>query len=364
MDNDNFIEIINTYTEKRPLYEQFTSKMENLIRELLSEEQFNTHSITSRTKSVDSLESKIEKEGKIYKKITDISDLSGVRIICFFSNDVDKVAKIIKKNFKVNEKISIDKRKILEPDRFGYLSLHYIVELPHERVRLTEFKKFKGLMCEVQVRSILQHAWAEIEHDFGYKSKFSIPDEIRRKFSRQAGLLELADEQFIVIKNDIEEYTKKIKEEMLHSFNNIPVNIISIKNYIATSETVKRFDSKIGGIILPSDKESDFENNTPENISVICDFFNIRTIDELDKKLIKNEKNFENFMKTAGYYNEPHVVNYAGHSIWYFGYMLAAQNKKIEEILNYIDAQTIFSGDKDEQMALAKKILNAYSSLK
>ena len=65
-----------------------------------------------------------------------------------------------------------------------------------ERMVLRENKAFEGLKCEIQIRSVLQHAWAEIEHDLGYKSELTIPKEVRRSFSRLAGLLELGDKEF------------------------------------------------------------------------------------------------------------------------------------------------------------------------
>ena len=304
-------EIMREYKNTRQLYENFTDKMENLITELLQVEHFNTHSISSRTKEISSLESKIKKGGKYYNKLTEITDLSGVRIICFFSDDVDRVAEIVRKNFKVNDEKTVDKRKILEPDRFGYLSLHYIVEFPENRIKLREFKRFEGLICEIQIRSILQHAWAEIEHDFGYKSSISIPKEIRRKFSRQAGLLELADEQFVTIKNEIEAYTDRIRVEISQSYDNISIDGVSIKDYLKNSATVMRIDSKIG-------VKRRAKLNMVENIVGICEYFNILTIDELERKILENEEKIIKFTKI--YDPKP---SSRGHSIWYFGYMLA-----------------------------------------
>lgn len=83
----------------------------------------------------------------------------------------------------------------MEPDRFGYCSVHYVVEMSQKRLNLYEHQAYEGLKCEIQIRSVLQHAWAEIEHDLGYKSEIAIPKRIRRNFSRLAGLLEIADKE-------------------------------------------------------------------------------------------------------------------------------------------------------------------------
>ena len=90
---------------------------------------------------------------------------------------VDKLAKVIERNFKIDTENSIDKR-VMDPERFGYSSLHYIVEYTPERLKLIEYKYFTGIKFEIQIRSILQHAWAETEHDLGYKSK----NEVQRRF--------------------------------------------------------------------------------------------------------------------------------------------------------------------------------------
>lgn len=83
-----------------------------------------------------------------------------MRIITYFSEDVDKIASIIQSEFEVDEHNSVDKRIKLDPVRFGYLSLHYVVKLNSTRVRLSEYIIFKDLKVEIQIRSILQHAWA------------------------------------------------------------------------------------------------------------------------------------------------------------------------------------------------------------
>jgi hypothetical protein len=61
---------------------------------------------------------------------------------------------------------------------------------------LVEYSTHTGVQFEVQIRSTLQHAWAEIEHDRGYKSEVEVARAVRRRFSRLAGLLELADYEF------------------------------------------------------------------------------------------------------------------------------------------------------------------------
>lgn len=91
---------------------------------------------------------------------------------------------------------------LIEEERFGYRSIHYLVTLKESRTELAEYKPFSRAIVEVQVRTILQHAWAEIEHDIQYKSASAIPTEIRRRFMSLAGLLELADREFQAIQDE------------------------------------------------------------------------------------------------------------------------------------------------------------------
>jgi ppGpp synthetase/RelA/SpoT-type nucleotidyltranferase len=80
-----------------------------------------------------------------------------------------------------------------EKERFGYQSIHYLVQVSEARVALAEYARYRAMIAEIQVRTILQHAWAEIEHDIQYKSSVAMPSVIRRRFMSLAGLLEIAD---------------------------------------------------------------------------------------------------------------------------------------------------------------------------
>jgi hypothetical protein len=89
-----------------------------------------------------------------------------------------------------------------EEQRLGYQSVHYLVRFSPARCDLPEYRRFAELVTEIQVRTILQHAWAEIEHDIQYKAVAAIPLSIRRRFTSLAGLLEIADREFQTISND------------------------------------------------------------------------------------------------------------------------------------------------------------------
>ena len=89
------------------------------------------------------------------------------------------------------------------------------------------------LVAEVQVRTILQHAWAEIEHDIQYKSTIAIPNTIRRRFMALAGLLEIADREFQAIQNE----DKLLKEQARASveegvLNQVEITADALRSYL------------------------------------------------------------------------------------------------------------------------------------
>ncbi|MEA2603796.1 MAG: pyrophosphokinae [Acidobacteriota bacterium] len=212
--SDSHTTILVEYERLEHLYAAFATRAETLIREILIHEQIVVHSVTSRAKAVESLRRKLTKKGAAYSVLNDVTDLAGIRITTFFAEDVDKVATIIEREFTVDQVNTTDKRVSLDPDRFGYLSLHHVVSLHPSRQSLAEYRRFPAMKAEIQTRSILQHAWAEIEHDLGYKAKHEIPRHVRRRFSRIAGLLELADDEFAVIRRELVAYETAVPEEI------------------------------------------------------------------------------------------------------------------------------------------------------
>ena len=161
---------------------------------------------------------------------------------------MDLVAEIIEREFLVIPEHSQDKRALLDPDRFGYLSIHYVVKISEERKDLTEYKRFEDCLFEIQIRSILQHSWAEIEHDLGYKTEEEIPRDTRRQFSRLAGLLEIADDEFLDIRIDLTEYENTVAEKISTAPDTVLIDKASITTLIQENENIKALDTTIAEI--------------------------------------------------------------------------------------------------------------------
>jgi len=243
--------IISKYVnELQQPYNLFSAKIHELISTILKNNGIVVHSITSREKSPDSLKNKILREGKEYDDpLHDITDLAGVRIITYYPSDVDKIIPVLRSEFAVDEKNSIDKRKTDDPSIFGYVSVHLVIELSNERCQFTEYGIYKNLKCEIQVRTILQHAWAEIEHDIVYKSNEEIPYQLRRQFASLAGLLEIADREFEQLRHNQVKVRENIEKAIMGDDLYMPIDLDSLSFYFAKYHNKKSLSDR-GRLIL------------------------------------------------------------------------------------------------------------------
>jgi putative GTP pyrophosphokinase len=129
------------------------------------------------------------------------------------------------------------------------MSLHFVLELSKERLQLRENLAFKKLKFEVQLRSILQHGWAEIEHDLGYKGSGNLPKPAKRNFHRIAALLETADLEFIRLKETLSSYENKISSQIISSPELIDINQASLRVAIEKNEDLIALENEIVKIL-------------------------------------------------------------------------------------------------------------------
>jgi len=237
--------ILDQYDADKSALDKFAAELERLLRTLLQAGGVKFHSVTSRVKERDSLARKIDGIPPKYSQLADITDVVGLRVITYFEDTVDDVAKIVEREFEVDQENSEDKRQVSDPERFGYASLHYVVRLSAGRVRHEEYRRFSGMKAEIQVRSVLQHAWAEIEHDLGYKSKDVVPYDYRRGFARLAGLLELADSEFVRLRDEIRTYEKDVRRQIEEHPAAVAVDKASLIAYARHDPLVKKYDRLI-----------------------------------------------------------------------------------------------------------------------
>jgi len=195
------------YQHNYNFYSRLAENLKQALTSFLEENEIAYHSISYRIKEFNSYYEKIDR--KNYNNPSEeIEDFCGLRIICFYPEDLEKIGNIINKEFLVKE--SIDKSSKLEPDRFGYRSNHYIVTIKKEWAIAPNYRNLQEFKAEIQVRTILMHAWADLEHKLAYKKKEQIPEEFRRKLYQLSALLEIADSQFQDLKSEKEIFKKSL----------------------------------------------------------------------------------------------------------------------------------------------------------
>jgi len=214
--------LMQQYHDLLPTLEQLSKEAYDLLRHALREQGIYVTAIEHRVKTERSLAGKLELKGAKYKSIDDVTDLVGLRVITFYTDEVDKVAAIAKRTFNIDWQESVDKRKLHEYDSFGYNSLHYICRL-----------KTGGPRFELQMRTALQHVWSTIEHDTGYKGEVKIPREYLRQFSRLAGMMELIDDEFSRLRLVLNDYRRQILSLVKSGrLNEVPLSAGSFRGYL------------------------------------------------------------------------------------------------------------------------------------
>lgn len=233
------------YTENRQTYSNLAKKVETIIQELLDSEGVTYYSISSRAKDVESFVKKSQKD-KYNDPKKQIQDLAGIRVITYVRSEVTKACDIIRPLFKIDEKNSVDKSSELGKDKVGYRSVHYVATLTDDRLVLPDYRMFKDLVFEIQVRTLLEHAWADISHDRSYKFKGDFPQEydIERRFSLASATLELVDREFDSIVSTLDKYEKETEGKTRKGDLDLPINATSVSNYLLHKfkESIKNND--------------------------------------------------------------------------------------------------------------------------
>lgn len=192
---------VRRYAELQPGLRAVTEGFVALVTSILDEAGINYLTVTGRTKSVTSFAAKAARtvEGRpLYTDpLNEITDQVGVRVITYVHSDVQAVVDLLDDQVVVHDDRDLGQETASE-GRFGYSSRHLLVGLEPGTDSVLQ-----GHQAAIQIRTVLQHAWAEFEHDIRYKG--SVPPEhvleLDRRFTLAAGLLELADREFSTIRD-------------------------------------------------------------------------------------------------------------------------------------------------------------------
>ena len=196
-------EAVRAYAALQPGLREPTQRIVTMVRSLLDEAGINYLSVEGRTKSVASFAAKAARlvDGRpLYADpLVEITDQIGVRVITYVHSDVAAVVELFNDQLEVLHDRDMGEETASE-GRWGYASRHLLVAVPAGAS--ASYDGLAGHRASVQVRTVLQHAWAEFEHDIRYKG--TVPEEhapdLDRRFTLAAGLLELADQEFSTIR--------------------------------------------------------------------------------------------------------------------------------------------------------------------
>ncbi len=172
-----------------------------LVKQIAGDTGLLLHVVSARAKTLNSLREKlIEKQYR--RPDDDLTDLIGVRVITYYRDAVDPIADRLRQSFDINAAKSVDKRLSLDLREFGYRSVHLIARLRPDQMRMPGDGFLRDRWFEIQVRSLLEHAWAEIEHEVIYKSGIEFPNVVLRRFGALAGGMELFDNEFVTLREE------------------------------------------------------------------------------------------------------------------------------------------------------------------
>lgn len=196
---NNRISLLGTrYHEWVRAHPDAATEFTDAIEDLLSDAGVTYDRVYGRLKSWTSMKDKARKtreDGSLVypEPWTEIHDLIGVRVSVFHSTEIPVALDALTESFIVHR--SVDKAAETRiSGGFGYGSYHLVLEVSDG---IDELQDYKGMEFEVQVRTVLQHAWAEFEHDVRYKQgTVPLDPQVDRAFTLAAGLIELADQQF------------------------------------------------------------------------------------------------------------------------------------------------------------------------
>lgn len=263
MEEKNKLEAIKeiyafSFQEKISNYEQLALNIKSNLESLLQQNSIEFMEVNYRIKTFDSFCEKIlrkEKDKKEEKEnktpFEKIQDICGIRIVCYYVIDLKEIDTIIRENFEIID--SEYKNEKLKENEFGYLSNHYIVKIKDTWAELPVFNNLNEYVVEIQVRTILMHAWADISHKLNYKQK-DIDRDFERKLNRLSALFEIADNLFISLKNErLEKYSKEIEKDNLVQKYNIDFMRAALKKF-PKMEVARSSDESIERVIKVLEK--------------------------------------------------------------------------------------------------------------
>jgi len=287
---ESYHTVIKGWLKKRTNYAFLARGVARLLRRELVKKDIQFFSIECRRKSLPSTLRKYQRNS--FGSLDQITDLAGVRVVCPYVYELDKVVHLVKRLFRLNKVDVITSEA--KSRSTGYASFHCLVQwdpkqdgpimgddfnsgFSYEEVdkmarnwwdqqRQKANDGMLELICEIQIRTILQHAWANISHEFFYKREKSMPESVRARLRKLGQLLEEIDKAFI---EEIKKSTVYLEE---------PICIPKRRTLRLTKKYLREYSSNALGLPLS-------QTDSSKALSVAHDI-GIRNVEEFEYLMI------------------------------------------------------------------------------
>lgn len=239
-------DVIKRFLRERPRYEDLCGEVAYILEKRLREGGVEFSAVTRRAKTLESFAEKTSRK-KYEDPFSEMTDMAGVRVVYLYTSDFARIEEVIRSEFEVVEKV--DKVSEQGADKFGYGAVHFLVRLGRKSSG-ARYDDLKSLTCEVQVRTVLQDAWAIIDHHLAYKQESAIPQVLRRRMNSLVGLFETADDQFDRIRVERAKYVRHIESKLGRAadFLSQEINLDTVRAFLAwriPGQEIERYDGHL-----------------------------------------------------------------------------------------------------------------------
>lgn len=261
---------IEWFDSTRPIFARLEIEVNFIIERSIEDAALKIHSVSSRVKERNSFIKKIERKSYAHPQ-NEIEDCVGFRIVCLFLADLKRLDDLVHKSFKVLRSENKAEGSTDDASEFGYMSHHYICSLP-EGYSGPRYDDLKEIVFEIQCRTILMDAWANVSHHLDYKGEASIPSHLKRDFHALSGLFYVADKHFQFFFEEAVESHRVAAIDVSRGGNTVELNADTVAALL---------------VELYPDREATPTKDVSEFVEELAELGAHETIDQLRSDLLK-----------------------------------------------------------------------------
>lgn len=195
--------LLDQYDESFELYRAYSERLMINLGEVFNKTSLPISAISGDLMSRATLKKFLTERGGYYSRLRDIENLITVRVVVYFSDDIDLAVSLIHKEFALDDSFQ-PVTEMPDQDRFGLNTRRFDIKLLTDQYARPEYQRFNGLKAELEIRTVLQHSWSEVKGIFDMLvGRSRIPGQNVNKLAQISYLLKMADEELVRIKDQI-----------------------------------------------------------------------------------------------------------------------------------------------------------------